>query len=560
MIKLTKEQAAAVTTKAAKSLVLACPGSGKTEVIIQRILWLIAQGKDNRGRALCASDIAVITYTNAAARVVERRLADLGIDGELGFVGTLHSFCVRHLTRFGPWPDLRVMDDEDADELLARCAKDLVLETSWKQLTDCRKNWAEEVLLPETPTRIAVAHYHAAMGSRGEVDYDTLLTWTLKTLRAPHMKRRSWAHLIVDEFQDVARIDAEIYAAAAADNRFYVADPMQSIFAFRGGSVAEVEALAADPRWEKHQLTVNFRSLPRICEALNNLSRWGAPGSMRPTTSFAADGGDVRLRYFDDETEEAEGIATGIQHRVEEVGPPLDPDHKGFEGRTRAFVAAASQIAVLARNNRIADKIAEVMRQRGVPVCQLKPVDPPKDWKLALAALGVLARRRSTAAARRYIERSSAFWAKPIPPELTGYANKMDVELAALGASDASRALILKRFAELPTSADLRDLELSLTLEPINRRMEGEGCFVGTIHGAKGNEWDRVVIAGFEAETIPGTRKGTDIAEERRLAYVGISRARLSVTLTWACYRQRFGGGRMQGGFVSPFAEEAGIR
>jgi DNA helicase-2/ATP-dependent DNA helicase PcrA len=92
--------------------------------------------------------------------------------------------------------------------------------------------------------------------------------------------------------------------------------------------------------------------------------------------------------------------------------------------------------------------------------------------------------------------------------------------------------------------------------------MEGAGCFVGTIHSAKGREWDTVVVAAFEDQVIPGRRAAPDVAEERRLAYVAISRARLRLTLTWAAFRSRgwaAGPSRMFPQDLSRFAEEAGI-
>lgn len=543
----TDEQRAAIETRAARALVVACPGSGKTEVIVRRVVHLVGQG-------VRPTDIAVITYTNAAARVVERRLNDdSGFVGPLGYVGTLHGFCVRHLAHFGPWRHLRVMDEEDADALLARVGKQVSPGAPWSKLAECRANWLVEESQPETPVRIAVARYHAEMSLTGEVDYDTLLRWTITTLANPELVRRSWAHLIVDEFQDAAKIDALIYEAAEADNRFYVGDPMQSIFAFRGGDVREIERLASTPGWVVLELTTNFRSLPGVCDALNNLAKAAHGGSRKPVRSFAAEGGGVRTRYFDDEAEEAEGIALAVQHMAvnSQVQQPITTD-----AIAAAIAAAAGKFAVLARSNRIADRIADEMRLRGVPVCQMRRLDQPKDWKLAMAALGVLARPRSAASRRRLKERGG----KAAPDGLTGHADKMPTELSMLGAGVESIARIWKRFEELPTSADLRDLELSLALDPVARQMEGTGCFVGTIHAAKGQEWDTVVVAAFEDQVIPGSRKSADVDEERRLAYVAISRARLQVVLSWAAFRGRPGTSRLFPQDLSRFAEEAAVR
>jgi DNA helicase-2/ATP-dependent DNA helicase PcrA len=546
-VRPTDEQRRAIETRSDKALVVACPGSGKTEVIVLRVLWLLGQWDR-------AQDIAVITYTNAAAKVLVDRLADHGV--EVGFVGTLHSFCMRHLSAFGPWRNLRVMDESDADALLSECARAVGAKASWDQLVAERDGPGSKA---ETPAAIAVAKYRAEMVSRGELDYDALLSWTLKLLCDPTQPRRQWAHLIVDEFQDAARIDAMIYGAAEADHRFYVGDPMQSIFAFRGSSVGEIEKLTGNPHWEKHRLTTNFRSLPAICDALNNLARAARHGAQWPVASFAEDGGYVHTRFFDDEAEEAEGIALAVGHMAaQDSAKGGDQVPQDFTGMTDAITEAASNYAVLARNNRIADGIADEMKRRGVPVCQLKKLEQPADWKLAMAALGVLAEPWSKAAWRRWFDKVDL----TVPPaiEITGRADKMREELANLSASPESIDRIIARFGELPVTADLRDLELSLALDPVSRRMEGAGCFVGTIHAAKGQEWDRVVVAAFEDQVMPGGRRDADVAEERRLAYVAISRARVGVTLSWAGFRSRFGTPRLFPQDLSRFAEEAGAR
>ena len=547
MIKLTSEQADAVASRSDNTLVEACPGSGKTEVVLQRILWLIAEGAS-------PTDIAVVTYTNSAAREIERRLAEV-IKTPLGFVGTLHAFCVRHLHAFGPWRELRVMDDEDADMLLKRCAEECAPKVTWRALDDRRATWHNcPVANPETPVEIAVARYYATMVRTGEVDYDTLLDWTLKALKDRESLRRRWHALIVDEFQDAASIDAEIYRAVEADTRFYVFDTMQSIFKFRGADVGEAERLLADPAWGRYTLSVNFRSRPEICQAITNLASH-APGEPRkPVRAADHQGGAARSRFFDDEAEEAEGIAGAILTQIEHNGPDQTPD---------VLIAEAQKFAVLARSNRIADRIADEMRTRGVPVCQMKPVNPPKDWKLAMAALGVCARPHSTAAARRYLARvDRKVESNPMNAmrTVTGRADLLRDEMAAMGVSFESLEAITTRFKELPTSADIRDLEMSLALDPVTRRMEGEGVFVGTIHAAKGREWDHVVVAGFEEEIIPGLRQDKDVDEERRLAYVAMSRAREKLILSWSAFRSAIPGGRLFPHNLSRYAAEAGIQ
>ncbi len=86
----------------------------------------------------------------------------------------------------------------------------------------------------------------------------------------------------------------------------------------------------------------------------------------------------------------------------------------------------------------------------------------------------------------------------------------------------------------MPTSASLRDLSVALAIEGRAMEEKGSGVTVTTIHGAKGKEWDVVIVAGFEDEVIPGKRKAPDIEEERRLAYVAFTRARKELIVSWS--------------------------
>jgi DNA helicase-2/ATP-dependent DNA helicase PcrA len=198
------------------------------------------------------------------------------------------------------------------------------------------------------------------------------------------------------------------------------------------------------------------------------------------------------------------------------------------------------------------------MRQHGIAVRQRRPAELPQDWPLARAALDAIIRptqlniERMLRASRplgkaEAIIRISRQTQRPItlPVKVSGDADKLYDELLGLGVSLESCAKVKAEFDKLPESADLHDLAMTLALErPMD---EGEkGAFVGTIHSAKGKEFDRVILAAFEEEVIPGTSKRTDAEEERRLAYVGMTRARNDLTFTWAQWRRASYGARVQ--------------
>jgi DNA helicase-2/ATP-dependent DNA helicase PcrA len=247
--------------------------------------------------------------------------------------------------------------------------------------------------------------------------------------------------------------------------------------------------------------------------------------------SFDGHLGTLEVREFESAAIEAVSVAAGIKVAIA-IGP-----------------TSPAQFAVLSRTHAIANAIAESLIYHMVPVRVRRMAPPPVDWPLARAALDALAKPRSADRAKRYAAMANPARAAAMTLEfekaqrpfrletpVTGDADKMGDELRAMGVSGPSVELVLARFAELPTSASLADLAASLALDP-PAVDDGDGVFCGTIHAAKGAEWDNVVLAGFEDEAIPGKGKRRDVEEERRVAYVGLTRARKNVRVTWARWR-----------------------
>jgi DNA helicase-2/ATP-dependent DNA helicase PcrA len=539
----------AVETTERNALVVGGPGSRKTQAIVERIAWLVAAGASPSG-------IAAVTYTNEAARVVQERVGHA-----LGFCGTLHGFCLAHIAAHVlPDRELRVVDDAERDAMLLKAADECGVKATVAQLRKaCSERAAGEGVLqdPGSPLAVAVKSYQTSAIFQGLLDFESVLGLALGSLRRQDTPRTAWSDLVVDEFQDAAPIDAMIYRLVPAARRFYVGDPMQAIFGFRGGSVAEFHRLEADPAWAVFWLMRNWRSGPEICEAASRLAGRAAHPPPSPMVSEAPPGAFVGCQGHPNEATEAWWVLSGA---LAEIGRGVDP----------------GQLAVLARTNAVAGYLADTLAANGCPVRRLAEVRRPADWRLATAALEVLARPRSTAALLRFARASDprldAYYEREIARgrdavrslsvktkrPITGDADKLPEEMLALGASQESVNVVVKRFAELPETASLLDLANSLALEGLGRQMEGEGVFCGTIHSAKGREWDEVWLAGMEDEACPGRQKSADVEEERRVAYVGMTRARRSLAVSWCrSRRERWGVGALRS--PSRFLAEAGF-
>lgn len=544
-MKATPQQLAAIRTKVKNALVLAGPGSGKTFTGAQRVLWLIEGGMD-------PAEICVIVFTNAAARVFQKAIGEV----RLGFLGTLHSFCHRHIERFGDGEGpVFVMDEDEADAALLRAASGAGVKAAAKDLKRIRRNWLIERELSTTgdPLRLAVRSYYHEMIRNRTFDYNSLLEHALHLLSRDPLRQRQWALLVVDEYQDASWLDARIYDAIAAGSRFIIGDPDQGIFGWRGGDVREILGLSRNPHWEKHYLEENFRSAREICAAAQRLIEHGADRVQKATRTSEDRAGTVRVSGQKNATAEAVAIARWLREQSQDDGKDLE----GY--------------AVLARTNSAVDFLREHLQANGVPCKVRADAEKPEDWTSARAALDFIANRESEAAVRRWLmtrgmdkvlrnaDAGLLSLTELYGANITGDADRLDPELAALGVSDESQHRILTKFRELPETADLTDLSLALALEPHSEEV-GTGVTVTTVHGAKGREWDVVVFAAFEDEVIPGARKKLNVEEERRIAYVGFTRARRELIVTWAAFRAQWGRGRPWPAKPSRFLTEAGLK
>ena len=519
-MELTEEQNRATQTAAPNAIVVAGAGTGKTTVIVWRVLWLVSIGEDPK-------EIAVVTYTNEAARVVTERLAEAGIT--VGFCGTTHTFCLRTLREMGGG-DLIVIDEEERNERLLAAAVDMCVSESVSSRALARMLETGECN-PKLASKLdlAIERYQAMCLRDGVIDFESILRRTARDLMQTRLVQPgTWAHLIVDEYQDANELDWQIFASIPALNRFFVGDPLQSIMSFRGRRLREFPMNVTAGAPEVFHLTKNWRSTPEICAAASRLSKHAHQSAPKALYSFRNSGADVRTREFRNDAEEALALAVALHVAVEEKQAKYD------------------DFAVLCRTNAIADYISEAFQAHDVPVRRLVPREVPDDWRRATRALSYLARPDSPRALRRHFEAmtgekcdETSRLAISTPRPITGDADKLGVELRALGVGLESALLMEQRFQELPADATLVDLEAAIAKEGSGRMMtRPDGVFVGTIHGAKGREFDRVVLAGMEEEVIPGRRKDVDVEEERRVAYVGMTRARNLLWLTWARSRR----------------------
>lgn len=503
---------------AAHIVVVAGPGAGKTKTLVARVNYLLASGTRSR-------DIVVITYTNAAAAEIVKRL-----DGAtIGFCGTLHGFMLRQLRQFGSYiglpPDLSVVSEKQREEILADVVAEIGFKGSAKAVLEAVKtnpllNRKGPPGLPKL--MLLAASYHRRMLENGLLDFDSILEYGRAVLdAAPSVA----THLLVDEFQDASDADDDIYSALRIANKFFVGDPDQAIYGFRGGNPANFLRRSAMPGTSLFYLEKNYRCGVQICSAANRLilhNKDRLPKQSVPV--HVHDSSTVETMRCKDEAAELARLTQAI------AGEP------------------SLNVAVLCRTNALATRIADHFEGCGIPVARKASRNDPVDWLvirqyiallcnpdndlLAYAWLKMAAGEDAAKAAKSRalamlttINRAGRYWQTPSLDALP------DALARQSGGWREGIDRVKRTIAELPAESTLPDLALALATGDEAQETVGEGVTVTTLHSAKGREWDLVYLPGWVENLMPSKRG--DEAEERRLAFVGITRARQRLVILW---------------------------
>jgi DNA helicase-2/ATP-dependent DNA helicase PcrA len=633
---LNPQQRAAVEHEGGPLLIVAGAGSGKTRVLTHRIGYLLAE------RHVAPRSILAITFTNKAAGEMKERVeAMTGARARSMWLMTFHSACVRILRReadrFGYPSSFSIYDQADSQRLMALVCRELELDSKYfppKALLNQVSNLKNELIDFETfadratgfrekALASAYAEYQRRLVAAGAMDFDDLIMVTVHLLQAfPEVAaeyRARFRHVLVDEYQDTNHAqyvlvrelagtplaagsplltpDGEVIPPAEL---VVVGDADQSIYAFRGATIRNIEEFERDFAGARViLLEQNYRSTQNILAAANAVVSRNPGRVPKNLWSDAGDGPLIVGYVADSEHDEAAFV-------TEEV------DRLADEG-----LATAGQVAVFYRTNAQSRVFEEVFIRAGLPykvvggvrfyerreirdlLAYLRLIANPGD-EISLRRILNTPRRGIGDRAEEYVaafasrERKSFAWALERAGEVPGLASRsvraiegFTALMAGFRASsearvpvgDLAEAILDKTgyVTELQASTDLQDegrIEnlnelVSVAREFDARQPDGtltdfleqvslvadadqipEGAEHGgmvtlmTLHTAKGLEFPVVFLTGLEENVFPHERSmgdETELAEERRLAYVGITRARERLYLTRAVARAWFG-------------------
>jgi len=545
---LDPEQRAVATALIGPVCVLAGAGTGKTRAITHRIAYGVRTGVYKPGSVLA------VTFTARAAGEMRVRLRGLGVSGVQA--RTFHSAALRQLAFF--WPKVvggappRLV--EQKAQLVAEAARRVGLEVDRIAVRDLagEAEWAKVSLVPADdyvaalaaanrpapagydPPAVArlLAAYEDVKTERGVIDFEDVLLLTAAMVAqrrdVADQVRSQYLHFVVDEYQDVSPLQQYLLDQwlGGRQELCVVGDPNQTIYSFTGASPEHLLTFTrTHPRATRIELVRDYRSTPQVVTLANRLlvagRRRGEPTPLQLVAQRPA-GPPVRFTAYDDDEAEATGVAARVARLV-------------------ADGARASQIAVLYRTNVQGEAFEEALAAAGVgyQVRGSERFFARRDVRDAIVLLRGAMRAADPATPMPETVRDvlrGAGWSEQ-PPAARGAAReRWDATAALVGLADDLAAAGATTLAELVAELDER---AAAQHAPVV-----EGVTLASLHAAKGLEWDVVFLAGLSEGLLPISLAETPAAldEERRLLYVGITRARERLELSYA--RARRPGGR----------------
>ena len=566
--RLDPEQRAAAEIAEGPLLIVAGPGTGKTRTLTHRIAHLIA----DRGAA--PEQCLAITFTRRAAAEMTERLETLVPDrAERIAVMTFHalglSMLREHGARLGLPQPVRVASRAECVEGLAGA-----LPTSRRRAAQLlatiarRKRQGEASATGEPPTDAetlaAERVYEEELRRRGLVDFDDLVILPVRLLdECPDLieaYRSRYRWIAVDEYQDVDPLQYGLIRRLAPPgaNLCVIGDPDQAIYGFRGGDVGHFARFADDyPSAKTVALVRNYRSTRTIVDAAGQLV---APSSLvadRRLTAHVEGLDQIEIHECSTERAEAEFVVHAVERMI--GGSTFFSMDSGRvengDGEARSF----SDFAVLYRTEAQSDALVEAFGRSGMPF-QKRSHDALADRPGVPALLRAIEAQPGDRGVPDRLERALA----QVDEQEEPLAGRGTVDRDGTGDRSARRGLVEESLPALRLLARRHEHDLARFLSEVALGVDvdfwdprADRVALLTLHASKGLEFPVVFIVGCEDGLIPlhwGSATEADLAEERRLLFVGVTRAQSRLLLTHA--RKRRWRGAIRPRAISPFVRD----
>ncbi|MFG1841980.1 ATP-dependent DNA helicase UvrD2 [Micromonospora sp. NPDC049175] len=573
---LDPEQRSAVTAPAGPVCILAGAGTGKTRAITSRIAHRVLSGE------ISPRHVLAVTFTARAAAEMRSRLTVLGVGGVQA--RTFHAAALRQVRYFAP----RLLSGRAMPELLDSKVRLVTLAAARVGLRTDRAaardlageiEWAKSSLVepsdyvvsaaralrdtPHEPAKVAdvFTAYEQLKRSNGVIDFEDMLraaVWGIEEHSdVGEQVRGQYRHFVVDEYQDVNPLQQRLLDAwlAGRNDLTVVGDASQTIYSFTGATSAY---LVDFPRRHRGATVVrlvrDYRSTPQVVGLANAVIAQARGTEARLRLELSGQrppGPEPDLRIFTDEPAEANAVAARCRSLID-TGTP------------------AKEIAVLFRVNAQSEAYEKALTEVGVPyvVQGAERFFERTEVRQAMVALRAATRSipGETPLPAAVVEALTAVGWAPDAPPAGGAARERWEALSAL-------VQLAEEYAATPEVVPIgeaasveRPVTLSDFTEELARRAAQQhvptvdGVTLASLHSAKGLEWDAVFLVGLAEGTLPTTyaKSVEQVEEERRLLYVGITRARQWLWLSYAAARSPGGRARRPSRFLPQLDRSGG--
>ncbi len=570
----TADQRSVITFKDGRALVLAGPGSGKTGVITSRIGYLMDHWK------VPSSRILTVTFTTSAAAEMQRRATERFPQAAEAVFGTFHSVFYQIIRSSGYYQGFTFLSPYEQKQIIEAVIRhfptdnDIIQKDPAALLSDIsyQKNTGKE---RGQGSRFFAA-YTQECRLRGKLDFDDILLFCRELLWEKSEVRQFWqkrfSYLQIDEFQDINLLQYEIMSLLAEEcgNLVAVGDDDQAIYSFRGSDPSLMKRFEQEGDVKRITLSRNFRCDPAIADAAQiSISHNGERFEKRSVSEVKESRGEVLIEHYESAAGEGKGILECL---------------KGYD-------LQREKVAILVRTNREMENYASLLIAAGIPFFirekrrKLYELESVRDFAAFIRFLhgsgersallrfmnkpqrgllrGALSERRvdidrvASGLYERGLTEAARDWEK-FAGQLA-FARSLDLFAAkqyffkTMGYESYIRSLeekereeglegmaFLEGFEGTTKPAEfleqLRSYEKSFLQQPDQKSpLPGNGIMIMTYHGAKGLEFDRVLLPGVCDGAVPKGRglTGEQLAEERRMFYVAMTRARHTLLISW---------------------------
>lgn len=516
-------QQKAIDSTDKKILCLAGAGSGKTSVLIGRVVRLVESGVQ-------ANRILVLTFTNAAAQEMRARYAKKLPDSAKPVFGTFHSFCyrliiddydVRSAVGYSDIP--RVASEAQIKRIKSRCKTSLGI-----KLSESAINGTPEFLRKQDRFEYDAFNklYNKTLRKEGLITFAIMCDDVSKLFVEDHPSIRKYKenfqYVFVDEFQDTDKTQWKFVQSFESASLFVVGDARQAIYGFRGADSEIIKRVAENPDWTTIKLEENYRSTEQICAVANKTHDkiWG--------------NSPYNLKLHANKSGEK------VQWKNIDLCPEYDAVLKFIEGS-----GSGQTVAILCRTNREVDSICDMLRKYNIPFktknaqdftpqiiqsavddqylieflsCQLPAADFGEFVRMSIIDSSVGTDK----------DKFLRMFGSKLPELSMKVKNISDILKSDSPASDKFELILAALGRSKPLAAQIEtdeDIIKFLTNIELGRNVKGD-IYVGTIHSSKGLEYDRVHLVGAGSRSFR-----LDSEENLNLYYVGITRAKDYLTI-----------------------------